>query len=415
MTQPTLTATLLVERPDSPTLVVGPSIGTSVARLWGPALPALGERFQVIGWDLPGHGSSGAPAGDFTIAELAAAVAALIAEQRDAGVIGAEQPVFAAGDSIGGGTTLQLALDHGDAIAGAAALCARARFGTREGWLERAELVSKAGTPALVSNSATVWFAEGFIERHGERATALLHDLQHADRFGYAAACRALAEWDLTDRLADIAVPVVAIGGAEDTVCGPREQRRIAEGVQRGRYEVLPGVAHQAPSEAPEAVARVLVDAFLGERPHSAAGGDAASIADAARTDAGVPAVDPYDAGMTVRREVLGDAHVDRSTAAIDDTTREFQAMITRYAWGTIWTRPGLDRRTRSAITMTALIAGGFWEEYEMHVRAALRIGLTRDEIVEVALQSAIYCAVPAANHALGIAKRVFAEPDPTA
>lgn len=425
MPLPQLTATLLVERPGAPTLVVGPSLGTSVARLWAPALPALGERFQVIGWDLPGHGESAASGDDFTIGELAAAVAALIDDQRASGVISRDERVFAAGDSIGGGTTLQLALDHGDLLAGAAPVCASARFGTREAWHERAELVSKAGTPAMVSGSAQRWFAEGFIERHGELVTPLLHDLQNTDRFAYAAACRALADWDLTSRLGEIAVPVVAIGGAEDPVCAPREQRRIAEAVQHGRYEVLPGVAHQAPTESPEALARMLIDAFLGTDARDAAAGaqapdagvsdDAARVADEARAAAGVPLPDTYDAGMAVRREVLGASHVDRSTAAIDDTTRDFQAMITRYAWGTIWTRPGLPRHTRSAITMTALIAGGFWEEYEMHVRAALRIGLTRDEIVEVALQSAIYCAVPAANHALGICKRVFAEADPTA
>lgn len=119
-----------------------------------------------------------------------------------------------------------------------------------------------------------------------------------------------------------------------------------------------------------------------------------------------------YDDGMVVRREVLGDAHVDRATAGITDLTREFQELITEYAWGTIWTRPGLDRRNRSMITLTALIARGHHEEFAMHVRAALRNGLTRDEIKEVILQSAIYCGVPDANTAFRIAAGVFAEVD---
>ncbi|MFC4224739.1 4-carboxymuconolactone decarboxylase [Lysinibacter cavernae] len=121
---------------------------------------------------------------------------------------------------------------------------------------------------------------------------------------------------------------------------------------------------------------------------------------------------DPYDAGMAVRRQVLGDAHVDRATASITDTTAEFQEMITRYAWGTIWTRPGLPRTTRSAMVLTALIAHSHWEEFAMHVRAALRNGMTRDEIKEVILQSAIYCSVPSANSAFKVAQQVFAEPD---
>ena len=113
------------------------------------------------------------------------------------------------------------------------------------------------------------------------------------------------------------------------------------------------------------------------------------------------------DDGMKVRREVLGDEHVDAAIERTTDFTRDFQDLITRYAWGEIWTRPGLDRRTRSCITLTALVALGRDEELEMHVRAALRIGLTPDEIKEVLLQSAIYCGVPAANSAFAIAQRI--------
>jgi 4-carboxymuconolactone decarboxylase len=115
-------------------------------------------------------------------------------------------------------------------------------------------------------------------------------------------------------------------------------------------------------------------------------------------------------AGLAVRREVLGPEHVDRSLAGADATTAAFQELITRYAWGGIWTRPGLDRRMRSAITLTALVAHGHLAELELHLRGALRNGLTREEIVEVLLQSAVYCGVPAANSAFAVAKRVLAE-----
>ncbi|WP_347813206.1 4-carboxymuconolactone decarboxylase [Actinomadura sp. GC306] len=114
--------------------------------------------------------------------------------------------------------------------------------------------------------------------------------------------------------------------------------------------------------------------------------------------------------GMATRREVLGDAHVDRAEARKDGFTEDFQDMITRYAWDEIWNRPGLDRRTRSCVTLTALVAGGHLEELAMHVRAALRNGLTPDEIKEVLLQTAIYCGVPAANSAFAVAQRVLAE-----
>lgn len=121
---------------------------------------------------------------------------------------------------------------------------------------------------------------------------------------------------------------------------------------------------------------------------------------------------DAYDAGMSVRRAVLGDPHVDAATARIDAVTEEFQDFITRYAWGEIWTRPGLDRRMRSAITLTALVAHGHWDELAMHVRAARRNGLTVDEIKEILLQSAIYCGVPAANHAFAVASQTLAALD---
>jgi 4-carboxymuconolactone decarboxylase len=117
--------------------------------------------------------------------------------------------------------------------------------------------------------------------------------------------------------------------------------------------------------------------------------------------------------GMEVRRAVLGDEHVDRAIARTTDFTAEFQDLITRYAWGEIWTRPGLDRRTRSCITLTALVAGGHEKEFGLHVRAALRNGLTPDEIKEVLLQTAIYCGVPAANAAFAVAQEVVAEERP--
>jgi 4-carboxymuconolactone decarboxylase len=117
-----------------------------------------------------------------------------------------------------------------------------------------------------------------------------------------------------------------------------------------------------------------------------------------------------HDRGMEVRREVLGDEHVDEAVARTTEFTADFQDLITRYAWGEIWTRPGLDRRTRSAITLTALIALGRFDELAMHLRAARRNGLSDDEIKEVLLQAAIYCGVPAANSAFAVASEVLEE-----
>ncbi len=117
-----------------------------------------------------------------------------------------------------------------------------------------------------------------------------------------------------------------------------------------------------------------------------------------------------YDRGMDVRREVLGDEHVDRALERATEHTRDFQDFITRYAWGEIWTRPGLDRRARSCITLTALVALGRFEELELHIRGAQRNGLSADEIKEVLLQCAVYCGVPAANSAFAVFQRVLDE-----
>jgi len=120
-----------------------------------------------------------------------------------------------------------------------------------------------------------------------------------------------------------------------------------------------------------------------------------------------------YKAGLAVRRQVLGDAHVDRSIERLSEFNREFQDLITRYAWGEIWTRPALDRRTRSLLTLAMMVALNRSEEFRMHVRAAVQNGVTQDEIKEVLLQAAIYCGVPAANAAFRDAEEIFQEMKP--
>ncbi|MCS0635348.1 4-carboxymuconolactone decarboxylase [Streptomyces sp. LP05-1] len=142
--------------------------------------------------------------------------------------------------------------------------------------------------------------------------------------------------------------------------------------------------------------------------PVPVAPGPAREVAHPDRYDAGRP--DPYEKGLRLRREVLGDAHVDRALAGADDFTGDFDELITRYAWGEIWARDGLDRRTRSCVTLAALVAGGHLEELAPHTRAALRNGLSPAEIREVLMQTAVYCGVPAAQAAFKVARRVILE-----
>jgi 3-oxoadipate enol-lactonase / 4-carboxymuconolactone decarboxylase len=199
----------------------------------------------------------------------------------------------------------------------------------------------------LLNQSVERWFAPEFLDREPEVGARLLASLRAADAEAYALACEALADFDVRSRLGEIAVPVLAVAGAEDFATPPELLAEIANGVQSGKLQILDGVAHLAPAEAPEEVAKLIMKHF----------------------DAEELGVNRYAAGMRVRREVLGDAHVDRANSATTEFTRDFQQLITEYAWGTIWTRPGLDRRSRSMITLTALVARGHHEELAMHVR----------------------------------------------
>ncbi|GAA2345035.1 alpha/beta fold hydrolase [Dactylosporangium salmoneum] len=386
MSVPALRTVHLAGSPDRPLLVVGPSLGTRVERLWGEVATLLAEDFHVVGWELPGHG--GAPLGErFTIAELARGVRA--AADRVLSRRSAPDGRFAyAGDSVGGAVGLQLVLDHADRVDRAALVATGARIGDAGLWRDRAALVRGSGTTALLAAAAQRWWAPGFAERAPDIATALLDDLSAVDAEGYAQVCDALRDFDVRDRLREVRRPLLAIAGAADRTTPVASLREIAGGAPGARLVELDGIAHLPPVEAPRAIASLVRD-FL-------AGAGARHVA-----------------GMANRRAVLGDAHVDRAIAAGSSLTADFQDLITRYAWGEIWDRPGLSRRDRSIAVLTALVAGRHFDELEFHLRAALRNGLSRDEIIEVLLQTAIYVGVPAANTAFGVAARVLDTRDP--
>ena len=409
---------------DARVLVVLPSLGTSAAALWQQAateLTALSPETAVIGIDLPGHGRSapiGVPAGTsvaprITMSDLAEAVLATL-DRVLPDVAATGTPVDLAGDSIGGATALQLALDHGDRFGRIAVFCTGAKIGEAAGWEERAQTVTTSGTPTQIIGSAQRWFGEGFMDREPEASAALLHSLQDADRFSYAALCYALADFDVRSRLPEITRPLLAVAGSQDQPTPATKLAEIAGEVPGALLEVIDGAAHLVPAEAPVVTAGLLADFLQGKGLGAGAGGVASTDAGPELPTASGPREasrdDVREAGMAVRRQVLSDAHVDRANAKVDDFTSDFQDLITRYAWGEIWTRPGLERRMRSAITLTAMIAGGHEAELAMHVKAALRNGLTRDEIKEVLLQSAIYCSVPSANTAFSVASQALAE-----
>jgi 3-oxoadipate enol-lactonase/4-carboxymuconolactone decarboxylase len=262
MSVPTITGIDLGGTTDAPLLLVGPSLGTSATTLWGAAAGELSAHFRVVGWDLPGHGHGPRPSAAFTMAELAQGVLTLADELTG----GARFHV--AGDSVGGAVTLQLALDAPTRLLTAAVVCSGARIGTPEAWHERAATVRASGTGAVVVGSAQRWFAPGFLDREPARGAALLHAWQDADPESYALVCEALAGFDVTDRLPEIAVPLLAVAGEHDVPTPPSSLSTIVDGVQDGRLVVLDDVAHLAPAEAPHDVSRLLIDHAEGNLTH---------------------------------------------------------------------------------------------------------------------------------------------------
>ncbi|PPL18979.1 alpha/beta fold hydrolase [Microterricola pindariensis] len=258
MTVPRIALTAAIGPADAPLLVLGPSLGTS-SILWEQAAPALTEHYRVRAWDLPGHGDSPAATEPFSVAELADAVAAAVRA-------GGDETLLYAGVSLGGATGLELALRHPDLVTAAAIVASGAQLGSPEAWLERAALVRRQSTSALISASAGRWFAPGSVEREPGLTGRLLHALQGADDESYALCCEALAGLDVRERLGEISAPVLAVWGEYDQVAPEAKAREIAGGVQHGATARIPDAAHLPPAEQAGATADELLAFFTHTR-----------------------------------------------------------------------------------------------------------------------------------------------------
>jgi len=370
----------------APPLILGPSLGTSLA-VWDPQTPALARSHRVVRWDLPGHG--GSPAGLLADGARVADLARMVLDLADALGIG---EFSYAGVSLGGAVGIWLALHHPERVASLAVLCSSARFGEPQGWSDRAALVRDRGIGPVAESAAARWFTTSFAA--GPVARARIDDLSAVSPGAYATLCDALAAYDVRSELSRITAPTLVVAGREDPATPVSHARELADAVPGAALTEVAHAAHLANVERPAPVLAALLGHFTAEQ--------APPADDVSR----------HGAGMAVRRAVLGDAHVDRAISRTTAFTAEFQDFITRYAWGEIWTRPGLSRKTRSCIVLTALVALGHHDELAMHVRAARRNGLTPEEIQEVLLQTAVYCGVPAANAAFATANRVLEERD---
>lgn len=256
--RPALKAALLSpQRPlgDHPLLVAGPSLGTSTI-LWNRVASLLGNDYDVVAWDLPGHGVSPAATETFDVADLADAVVDLVDS------IAPGENFHYAGVSLGGATGLQLGIKHGERLKSLSVQNSGAKIGTPEGWLERAETVRTQGTPVMIQGSAQRWFAPGFMDREPEFSSRLLHALRDADRFSYAFCCEALAAFDVRNELGSITVPTQVIAGALDGVATPAMAEEVASGITAGggtaTAVTIEGISHLAPAEAPAHVADLM-------------------------------------------------------------------------------------------------------------------------------------------------------------
>lgn len=361
---------------DGTPVVLSGSLGSDV-RMWDPQVSFLAAAgFRVIRYDHRGHGKSPAPIGPYTLPELASDALALLdrLELRRVSWVGL---------SLGGMVGMWLAENEPARVERLVLCCTSAALGPASMWQDRAATARTKGMVALAEPVVDRWLTPGFASAHSETVTWLREMVAGHSAEGYASCCTAIEKMSIEDSLAAITAPTLVIAGADDPATPPDHGQRIAAAIPGARLEIVPGAAHLGSFEQPSVFAGLIVDHLRPDR---------------------------RALGTSVRRSVLGDSHVDRAVAATTEFTRPFQEYITDGAWGSVWSRPGLDRRMRSAVTLAALTALRAHDELPMHVRAARRHGLSDAEIAEILLHTAVYAGAPAANSAFAIAKRTLEE-----
>jgi 3-oxoadipate enol-lactonase/4-carboxymuconolactone decarboxylase len=370
--------------PDAPVVMFANSLGTSF-HVWDPQAAALASRYRVLRYDKRGHGLTDCPAPDSYTVELLAEDARHLLD-----ALGVEQVHFC-GLSIGGMIGQKLAAHAPERVA-SLVLCATAsRIGPAEIWDQRIAAVRASGLAAIADAVLARWFTPRFLDRAAE-ARGAANMLTRTPADGYVGCCLAIRDADLRDDDRQIACPTLVLVGDQDAATPPEVARALADAIAGARFEIIEDAAHIPTLEQPDRVTARLL-AFL----------------DAQR---GAPDTGLYERGLAVRKAVLGAAHVERASQRASELDRDFQAFITREAWGEVWTRPGLARKTRSMLTIAMLAALGHEAELKLHIRATRNTGVSRDEVKEILLQTAVYAGVPAANSAFQHARGVYEEID---
>ncbi len=366
--------------PGNPVLILSHSIGTDHA-MWEAQIRDLLRHFQVLRYDTRGHGASDAPAGDYSIEMLGRDVLGL------ADFLGVSHFAFC-GLSLGGAVGQWIAATAGDRLTRLVLANTSPQFGPRANWDARIAAVLKDGMKAIVDLAMQRFFSADTVARKDPDAESIRSVLLATDPAGYAGCCAALRDLDHTKILREIRTPTLVIVGEQDVSTPWAGHGEILAREIAGASAVHLPAAHLSNIERPRSFTSALVG-FL--RPQADEG-------------------DPLQEGFAIRRAVLGDAHVDKAIAGTTDFTRDFQNLITRYAWGTIWARPTLDPRTRRLLVLATTAALGRWEEFTLHVCAGLAHELEPCDLEEVLLQTAIYAGVPAANSGFHIASEHMAK-----
>ncbi len=362
----------------APPLLLLHSLGTNL-HVWDEQADALSNSFRVIRMDLRGHGLT-------TVTEIRTTIALLAQDALAVLEALGIKHAHVAGVSIGGLIAQSIAAQAPDLVASLILCDTAMAIPPPDGWHDRARLVRDGGTSVIVDAVMSRWVSDGFAKTPAARG--LREMLLRTAPEGYACAAEAIAWADLTASTSALKVPTLIIVGDKDLATPLSSAEAMHAAIAGSSLVVIKGAAHIPTIEFPHEVTNAIRN-FLS------------------------PAVaDLYEAGMAVRKQVLGTAHVERATKGITDFDRDFQTFITRTAWGGVWTREGLDRRTRSLLTIAMMASLGHHEELKLHVRASRNTGATPEDIAEVLMQVAVYAGIPAANAAVRITKETFKEMD---
>jgi 3-oxoadipate enol-lactonase / 4-carboxymuconolactone decarboxylase len=356
-----------------PVMVLSHSIGTDHA-MWGPQMPDLLRHFQVLRFDTRGHGASDSPPGEYSVEQLGHDALAILDR------LGLDRVAWC-GLSMGGAIGQWIALNAADRLTHLVLANTAPRFGERSNWENRIKAVREGGMSSIVGLALPRFFSEDTLKTKTPFVDSIRSVLVGTDAAGYMGCCAALRDFDSTQDLHRITTRTLVIAGNKDVSTPWLGAGEVLANQIRDAASVRLPAAHLSNMEQPRSFTAALLEFML---PASQAL--------------------PVDEGAKVRRAVLGNAHVERSLAAATDFNRDFQELITTYAWGTIWTRPLLDNRARRLIVLAMMASLGRWEEFRMHVAAGSEHELEPCDLKEILLLVAIYAGVPAANTAFQIA-----------